>query len=541
MNNEKTVNSTIKDSTVKATPKKKKMKETSEIPLKHGKLLTTIMTIVTLVYVCPIFIVLMNSFKANTFVKTDTFAWPTGEALVGWANYIKGFTFGNYPFFKSVLYSFVITVLSTALILICTSMAAWYIARVDSMVCKIVYYLFVFSMVVPFQMVMFTLSNTADSLELNTPWTIPVIYLGFGAGMAVFMFTGFIKGLPLEIEEAAAIDGCGPIRTFFIVIIPMLKPGIFAGMLLAFTMSLDDFVVSYFVTGNGVSNISIVVYNMTKRTNPTINALSTLLILVVVLILVGVNVIPALAKKRHKKVEMSASHNSPLKKIGVAVATVGVLAVAVFCGARFSAISSKPVLRVYNSGEYMDTSLIEDFQKEYNCKVVYETFDSNETMYTKLQSGAEYDVIIPSDYMIERLISEDYLQPIDWKLITNKDKIIPKLLKNDFDPDNKYTVPYYWGTVGILYDKTVVDENDLKEGWNILRNKKYSGQIYMYDSERDSFMVALKGLGYSMNTRNKDELKQAYNWLIEQNNTMKPVYVGDDVMDNMISGNKAML
>ena len=167
MNNEKTVNSTIKDSTVKATPKKKKMKETSEIPLKHGKLLTTIMTIVTLVYVCPIFIVLMNSFKANTFVKTDTFAWPTGEALVGWANYIKGFTFGNYPFFKSVLYSFVITVLSTALILICTSMAAWYIARVDSMVCKIVYYLFVFSMVVPFQMVMFTLSNTADSLELQ--------------------------------------------------------------------------------------------------------------------------------------------------------------------------------------------------------------------------------------------------------------------------------------------------------------------------------------------------------------------------------------
>ena len=170
MNNEKTVNSTIKNSTVKATPKKKKMKETSEIPLKHGKLLTTIMTIVTLVYVCPIFIVLMNSFKANTFVKTDTFAWPTGEALVGWANYIKGFTFGNYPFFKSVLYSFVITVLSTALILICTSMAAWYIARVDSMVCKIVYYLFVFSMVVPFQMVMFTLSNTADSLGLNTPW-----------------------------------------------------------------------------------------------------------------------------------------------------------------------------------------------------------------------------------------------------------------------------------------------------------------------------------------------------------------------------------
>ena len=222
MNNEKTVNSTIKDSTVKATPKKKKMKETSEIPLKHGKLLTTIMTIVTLVYVCPIFIVLMNSFKANTFVKTDTFAWPTGEALVGWANYIKGFTFGNYPFFKSVLYSFVITVLSTALILICTSMAAWYIARVDSMVCKIVYYLFVFSMVVPFQMVMFTLSNTADSLELNTPWTIPVIYLGFG-------------------------DGCGPIRTFFIVIIPMLKPTLISVGILEIMWIWNDYLLPYLV------------------------------------------------------------------------------------------------------------------------------------------------------------------------------------------------------------------------------------------------------------------------------------------------------
>ena len=247
MNNEKTVNSTIKDSTVKATPKKKKMKETSEIPSKHGKLLTTIMTIVTLVYVSPIFIVLMNSFKANTFVKTDTFAWPTGEALVGWANYIKGFTFGNYPFFKSVLYSFVITVLSTALILLCTSMAAWYIARVDSIVCKIVYYLFVFSMVVPFQMVMFTLSNTADSLELNTPWTIPVIYLGFGAGMAVFMFTGFIKGLPLEIEEAAAIDGCVPIRTFFIVIVPMLKPTLISVGILEIMWIWNDYLLPYLV------------------------------------------------------------------------------------------------------------------------------------------------------------------------------------------------------------------------------------------------------------------------------------------------------
>lgn len=227
--------------------KKKKAKEVDIQSMKHGKIFTVIFSIVTLIYISPIFIVLMNSFKANTNVKTDTFAWPTGEMFVGWANYLKGFTFGNYPFLKSVLFSFVITVLSTLLILVCTSMAAWYIARVDSKICRIVYYLFVFSMIVPFQMVMFTLSKTADTLSLNTPWTIPVIYLGFGAGMAVFMFTGFIKGLPLEIEEAAAIDGCGPIRTFFIVIVPMLKPTLISVGILEIMWIWNDYLLPYLI------------------------------------------------------------------------------------------------------------------------------------------------------------------------------------------------------------------------------------------------------------------------------------------------------
>ena len=227
---------------------KKKRAVESDIQLeKNGNILTVIFTIVTLVYISPIFIVLMNSFKANTNVKTDTFAWPSGDMFVGWANYLKGFTFGNYPFLKSVLFSFVITILSTALILVCTSMAAWYIARVDSKICRIIYYLFVFSMIIPFQMVMFTLSKTADTLGLNTPWTIPIIYLGFGAGMAVFMFTGFIKGLPLEIEEAAAIDGCGPIRTFFIVIIPMLKPTLISVGILEIMWIWNDYLLPYLI------------------------------------------------------------------------------------------------------------------------------------------------------------------------------------------------------------------------------------------------------------------------------------------------------
>ena len=202
-------------------------------------ILSIVLGVICVIYVLPVLTVVINSFKLNTYVKTETFALPTAESFAGWANYIKGVTFGNYPFWKSAFYSLFITLVSTALILLCTSMAAWYIARVDSKLCRGVYYLCVFSMVVPFQMVMFTLSKTADrvkipyfnfasgSLEkvaLNTPWTIPIIYLGFGAGLAIFMFVGFVKSIPLEIEEAAAIDGCGPVGTFFRVVLPMLKP-----------------------------------------------------------------------------------------------------------------------------------------------------------------------------------------------------------------------------------------------------------------------------------------------------------------------------
>ena len=187
-------------------------------------LLTVFFGVISILYVFPVFMVLLNSFKKNTFVKTESFSWPTAESFAGLDNFIKGLTFGNYPFLKSALFSLVITLLSTALILLFTSMAAWYIARVDSLFCRIVYFACVFSMVVPFQMVMFTLSKTADTLKLNTPWTIPIIYLGFGAGLAVFMFTGFVKSIPLDIEEAAAIDGCGPLRTYFSVVLPMLRP-----------------------------------------------------------------------------------------------------------------------------------------------------------------------------------------------------------------------------------------------------------------------------------------------------------------------------
>jgi len=212
-----------------------------------SKILSCFFVVFSLLWVIPIFEVLNNSFKANTFVNLDAFALPNSESFVGWANYIKGMTFGNYPFLKAVGFSFLITIVSVALILLFCSMSAWYIARVNSRFAKIFYYLCLFSMIVPFQMVMFTLTFTADRLKLNTPYTIPVVYLGFGAGLAIFMFVGFVKGLPLEIEEAAAIDGCGPVRTFFLVVLPMLKPTLISVGILETMWVWNDYLLPYLV------------------------------------------------------------------------------------------------------------------------------------------------------------------------------------------------------------------------------------------------------------------------------------------------------
>ena len=224
--------------------------------------LTVAFAVICIVYVLPVLIVLMNSFKSNAAVNTETFALPNEDSFVGLQNYIKGMTFGNYPFIKAVLYSLFITLASSALILLCTSMAAWYVSRVGSLVSKIIYYLCVFSMVVPFQMVMFTLSRTAEQVKLpyfsftsmafakiglNTPWTIPIVYLGFGAGLAVFMFSGFVKTIPLEIEEAAVIDGCGPLRTFFLVVLPMMKPTFISVGVLEIMWVWNDFLLPYLV------------------------------------------------------------------------------------------------------------------------------------------------------------------------------------------------------------------------------------------------------------------------------------------------------
>jgi len=340
-----------------------------------------------------------------------------------------------------------------------------------------------------------------------------------------------VRSLDPNLANAAMDLGATPYQALVKIVVPLIKEGIFAGALLAFTMSFDDFVISYFVTGNGTKNISIVVYNMTKRINPTINALSTIVILVIIVVLVAANIVPDMMKKR------GFSGTTRKEKAVVLVLVVVLLAGLIQCG---SVSRQQKVLKVYNAGEYIDLSLLEQFEEEYNCTVIYETFESNEMMYTKLSSGESYDVLVPSDYMIERLIKEEYLQHLDWDMIPNSENLMEEVMDQSYDPGNRYSCPYFWGTVGILYDKTVVDPEDLEDGWELLRNPKYKGKIYMYDSERDSFMIALKALGYSMNTTDENEIQEAYEWLISQRDTMDPIYAGDDVIDNMISGNKAI-
>ena len=210
-------------------------------------LLIVMMTILSILWVMPVVVVVMNSFKASGTISLTPFLPPDKESFMGFANYITGMTFGNYPFWKSAAFSLIITISSVFLILLGTSMTAWYVSRVDSIICKIVYYFCIFSMVVPFQMVMFTLSNVADKLKLNNPFTICIVYLGFGAGLAIFMFTGFVKSIPLELEEAALMDGCNPVQTFFKIIVPIMKPTFISVGILEVMWIWNDYLLPYLV------------------------------------------------------------------------------------------------------------------------------------------------------------------------------------------------------------------------------------------------------------------------------------------------------
>ena len=349
-----------------------------------------------------------------------------------------------------------------------------------------------------------------------------------------------IRSLDPNIADAAMGLGCTPWQALVKVIVPQITPGIVSGALIAFTMSIDDFIISYFVTGSGVKNLSIMVYTMSKRVNPSINAISTLVVVIITIALVFINVAPVILEKREKRDELGGKHILIPSLIGVFVLAL-IFGVTGMKRNESNLPYAGETLYVYLPGEYMGENIVSDFEAETGAMVVVENFESNEQMYIKVANGESYDILIPSDYMIQRLLDEELLQELDYSMLDHMDELSDSVKQPPYDPNDAYSVSYFWGTVGIVYDKTKVDIADLeKEGFNIFLDEKYKGDIYLYDSERDSFMMALKALGYSMNTENESELQAAYDWLEQCVTTMKPEIVTDEIIDNMAQGRKAL-
>ena len=368
--------------------------------------------------------------------------------------------------------------------------------------------------------------------------TLLLAHIAFCIPYVILSIMPKIKSLDPNLADAAMDLGATPWQALVKVIVPQIMPGIVSGALIAFTMSFDDFVISYFVTGQGVKNLSIMVYTMSKRINPSVNAISTLVVLLITITLTIVNILPIIRKKTSP-----SKQNKPWKWAVAGVVVVGL--VASLFGLNKSA-SSLPyagqTLHVYNWGEYTGENIISGFEELTGAKVVMDNFDSNEQMYIKVANGDAYDVLVTSDYMIQRMMQEDMLQKLEPE--TRKEclsELADAIKGLPYDPKNEYSIPYFWGTVGIVYDKTKVSEEDLEnEGWNIFLDQKYKGDIYLYDSERDSFMMALKALGYSMNTTSEDELNEAFNWLVQCVQTMDPEIVTDEIIDNMAQARKAL-
>lgn len=368
--------------------------------------------------------------------------------------------------------------------------------------------------------------------------TLLLAHIAFCIPYVILSIMPKIKSLDPNLADAAMDLGATPWQALVKVIVPQIMPGIVSGALIAFTMSFDDFVISYFVTGQGVKNLSIMVYTMSKRINPSVNAISTLVVLLITITLTIVNVLPIIRKKTSP-----SKQNKPWKWAVAGVVVVG-LAASLF-GLNKSA-GSQPyagqTLHVYNWGEYTGENIISGFEELTGAKVVMDNFDSNEQMYIKVANGDAYDVLVPSDYMIQRMMQEKMLQKLEPE--TRKEclgELADAIKGLPYDSKNEYSIPYFWGTVCIVYDKTKVSEEDLeKDGWDIFLDQKFKGDIYLYDSERDSFMMALKALGYSMNTTSQDELNAAYNWLIQCVQTMDPEIVTDEIIDNMAQARKAL-
>ena len=374
--------------------------------------------------------------------------------------------------------------------------------------------------------------------------TILIAHITFNIPYVILSVLPKLKQTNRYTYEAALDLGASPVKAFFKVVFPDIVPGVLSGFMLAFTMSLDDFVITHFTKGPGIDTLSTKIYTeVRKGIKPEIYALSTIMFVTVLVLLLLINYSPKEEEEtvvRKKKVRKPSRVKKILIQRVVPVAICIVFIGGGFYYAKENDIMNGEKLVVYNWGEYIDPEVLTMFEEETGIDIVYEEFETNEILYPKISSGAiAYDVICPSDYMIQRMIENDLLSEINFDNIPNLKNIGKQYLEQSrqFDPENKYSVPYCWGTVGILYNKMMVDEP--VDSWSILWDPKYKDNILMQDSVRDAFGVTLKYLGYSLNSIDLDELTEAKNLLIEQKPLVQ-AYVIDQVRDKMI-GNEAAL
>lgn len=496
-----------------------------------------ILTLTMLFFYLPILYIIIFSFNdSRSLTKFGGFSLRWYEKM-----------FADSTMMEAVFYTVIIAIIATVVATVVGTITAIGLSKSRKVVQKMVERINDLPVMNPDIVTAISLLMFFSVLTVKKGFgTLLIAHIMFCIPYVMLSVTPKLRSLDPNLIDAAMDLGATPFQALAKVIVPQIKPGIVSGALIAFTMSFDDFVISYFTTGNGVNNISILVYTMSKRVNPSINALSTIVILLITLVLGVVNIVPIVREKREKD---GKSSRAVSRKAMAAVAAVLVLAVVGgTVGARLSQQHKSAaavekygsnVLKLYLPGEYLGENVISDFEKQYGVRVIVENFDSNEMMYTKLMAGDRYDVIIPSDYMIERLMNEDFLQPLDKSMIPNMENMSDAVLGMSYDPDNTYSIPYFWGSVGLVYNHENVDPAVIEsEGWEVLRNTDYAGHIYIYDSERDSFMMAFKALGYSMNTEDPNEINDAYEWLLQMNNTMSPVYVTDEVIDGMMNGYK---
>lgn len=373
--------------------------------------------------------------------------------------------------------------------------------------------------------------------------TVLIAHITFNIPYVILSVMPKLKQTKRSTYEAALDLGASPVYAFFKVVFPDILPGVFSGFLLAFTMSLDDFVITHFTKGPGVDTLSTKIYSeVRKGIKPEMYALSTLLFVSVLILLILINISPSQKGHTEKTAEIKKSRKAAhliFRRIVPAAMAIVIIAGGIFYSSKEDLSGSNQVI-VYNWGEYLDPKVITMFEEETGINVVYEEFETNEIMYPKVQSGAiAYDVVCPSDYMIQRMIENDLLAELNFDNIPNAKNIGEQYFKQSrqFDAKNKYSVPYCWGTVGILYNKTMVKEPI--DSWSVLWDETYKDNILMQDSVRDAFAVALKYKGHSLNSTDLDELEEAKQLLIEQKPLVQ-AYVIDQVRDKMI-GNEAAI